>query len=81
MRKEKNWTQQQYELAYRYMRRGFDWDFIAFNANGDWKALKAADYSFQAANYQVHGWSSDLRRKRYFEIIWRVLATSEDIPF
>lgn len=87
MRKEKSWARQNYELVYRYMRRGYDWEFIAFNANGGRKAMQAANYSYQARNYDAHGWSNDTRRKRFNAIKWRISSKAQiwmfdtELPF
>jgi hypothetical protein len=81
MRKEKSWTRINYELAYRLTRREEGeptkntWHPIP---NEIWRA---ADYSYQAYGYDVHGWSNDARRKRFHAIKYRAFAFAEDIPF
>lgn len=80
MRKEKSWTRQQYDEAYRFYRiYGQIDNFISYGAISA-EAERAADYSYQAYGYEMSGWMSDRRRKRFLEIKWRVLSRQE-IPF
>lgn len=80
MRREKSRTRQQYESAYSFMRRvGEDGD-IDFIDSTPLQIWKAADYSYQAKDYDVHGWSNDSRRKRFHAIKVRSL-TREEFPF
>lgn len=81
MRKEKNWSRIEYEYAYRQMRRGFSFDDIYAHNEIALGHVKAADYSYQARDYHVHGWKNGLRRKRFAEIRWRIFTKSEVYPF
>ncbi len=74
MRTEKSWTRKEYEKAYwlaRYCPAFDDWDHgFVFPL----EIIKAADYSYQVKDYDVRGWSSNAREKRFYAIKWRVLA-------
>lgn len=80
MIKQQSWTRQQYDHAYKvYRRDGNKYDEIWFDNISD-EISKAADYSYQAFGYWVSGWSSELRRKRFYEIKWRILTQREELP-
>lgn len=80
MRKEKIWSQIEYEYAYRQMRRGSSFEEIYANDEIACGHLKAADYSYQAYGYEPNGWVSDQRHKRFLQIKWRILSR-EELPF
>lgn len=81
MRKERSWTRQVYKQAYAAMRRGFSDDYLAYNANFGKDIIKAADYSYQAYDHDLSGWTSADRRKRFHAILVRVYVTRGEIPF
>ena len=68
MKPEKGWAYFEYRRAYRLMRRGFAYKTLWDSGEHCAYVLKAADYSYQGANYQVHGWTSDIRRARFIYI-------------
>jgi len=81
MRLSKSWARQEYEVAYRYFRRGFAYEKL-MDRNGILKdIIQAADYSYQAKDIDVHGWSSNIREQRFWQIKWRVYAKLGEIPF
>jgi hypothetical protein len=63
------------------MRRGIEPEFIELVWNNPAGTWKAADYSYQAKDYEVNGWVSDLRRKRFHQIFWRVVTARGELPF
>ena len=79
--RDENWTKHDYKLSYRMMRRGYTFETIAERTGIPQETIKAADYSYQAYGYEDNGWLSDERRKRFYQILWRVLSKSEGIPF
>lgn len=81
MKGEKNWTRFAYERSYRQLRRDCDFDTISENTNIEIEIVQAADYSYQASLYTVHGWSNDRRRIRFHQIKWRILTGSEEMSF
>lgn len=72
MKKEKSWTRREYEIMYHLMRRGYEFEKIDIPTFISFEVLKAADYSYQAENHNLHGWSSNLRYSRFIQIKWRV---------
>lgn len=80
MKRERSWTRIEYTLAYRDMRRGISVDWFLEHSRDPIDIIKAADYSYQAYGYDMHGWTSDRRRKRFLEIKWRILSRQE-LPF
>lgn len=72
--KEKSWTRQEYEAAYVWMRRGVTFDWLVADDTYSQCAIKAADYSYQGKDIDVHGWSSNAREKRFFAIKWRIMS-------
>jgi len=81
MRKEKSWTRQTYEATYCLMRWGQSFDWLNAQSIPTEDVLKAADYSYQAATYHVHGWSNDRRRRLFHKAMWRVLTQRGVYPF
>jgi hypothetical protein len=81
MRLSKSWTLYDYKRCYKLLRRGRSFDEIWFEPKTNREALKAADYSYQAKGYEVHGWSNDTRHKRFHNIKWRILTNWEVFPF
>ena len=81
MRKEKSWTRLQYEMTYRNMRFFRFSEFGTYFIDMPQEIVKAADYSYQAKGYEVHGWSKDERRKRFSAIFWRVVTARGELPF
>lgn len=81
MRKEKGWTQQVYEQAYKAFRRGFTDDYMAYNANFGKDIIRAADYSYQAFNHGLSGWTNRRRRERFHAIKHRILVRREELPY
>lgn len=81
MKNKHSWTRIDYEHCYRQMRRGDDFDGIITTTPIFPQIVRAADYSYQAKSYDVHGWSNDARRKRFHAIKYRAFAFAEDIPF
>lgn len=80
-RKEKNWTRQEYETAYRGFRR-LDPAIVTYRMWGIAnEVVNAADYSYQAYGYEMSGWTSTARRKRFHAILIRVYTTRGEIPF
>lgn len=79
--KQHSWTHLTYEAAYRYMRRGYSIEQLSKGAITDTEILKAADYSYQARDYNLHAWLSDGRRKRFQAIVWRILTHRGELPF
>ena len=81
MNTSKQPARMQYENAYRHFRCGEErqpggiWDLISTEVE------RAADYSYQAKDYEVHGWFSDARRKRFYQIFWRVVTARGELPF
>jgi len=81
MIKQHSWTRQQYRMTYRRMRRGFTCEYLLDNLGVPNEVVHAADYSYQAKDYRVHGWTSDLRRARFHYRMWHVLTKREELPF
>lgn len=81
MRKEKSWTRYEYEQIYHFIRRGFTYEFLSEYRGCTKEIWKAADYSYQAKDYDVHGWSNDARRKRFHAIKYRITSSGEYLPF
>ena len=81
MRKEKSWTRQEYKWCYQWLRRGFDTEWMLDLPSGNRKIILAADYSYQASCYEVHGWASDQRRKRFWARRWHIYTQREVSPF
>lgn len=81
MRKQHSWTRQDYELAYGLYRSYGEIYEEHWAETIPQEIIRAADYSYQGKDYQVHGWVSDARRKRFYLILWRVLAQTEGILF
>lgn len=79
--KEKSWTRQEYERCYRAMRSDILWEVRLPLAGYSKEIIRAADYSYQARDYDVHGWSNDTRHKRFHNIKWRILTNWEVFPF
>lgn len=77
MKNKHSWTRQQYYRTYRRMRRGFTCEYLLDNLGVPNEVVHAADYSYQARDYDLHGWSNDCRRRRFYEIKWRVLTKRE----
>ncbi len=80
MNKEKSWTRKQYEHCYRTMRRETLNSCMAGFVGIHNDIINAADYSYQAAQYQANGWVDNIRRTRFFMIKWRVLSGNEGMP-
>ena len=70
-----------YECHYRYMRRGFSFEYMVQYWNDPMETMKAADYSYQAFAYVDHGWSTDERLMRFHAIKWRIYTSIGQIPF
>lgn len=81
MRKEKSWTRRDYEATYRQLRRGIDCDWLFTTEWSPEKIIRAADYSYQARDYHVHGWTSGLRRVRFNAVKVRILVQREVYPW
>jgi len=81
MIKQHSWTRKLYEKACRHFRRGFSFEILLENWEDDQRIVKAADYSYQAKDYEIHGWLSDARRKRFYQIFWRVVTARGELPF
>ena len=81
MIKQHSWTRQQYRMTYRRMRRGFTCEYLLDNLGVPNEVVHAADYSYQAKGYRVNGWTNDLRRKRFYQIFWRVVTARGELPF
>ena len=81
MIKQHSWTRQQYYMTHRRMRRGFTCEYLLDNLGVPNEIVCAADYSYQAFGYSVNGWTNNLRRRRFYQILWRVVTATEDIPF
>lgn len=81
MIKDKSWARKQYDRCYSHMRRGLTFEQVYNYLCQDATITRAADYSYQAANYEVHGWSNNCRRARFHAIKYRSFAFPEDIPF
>lgn len=81
MKGEKSWTRQMYENHYRWLRCGLDYENMVQWHTDPVDTMKAADYSYQACNIDVHGWSSNIRQNRFWQIKWRVYAKLGEIPF
>jgi len=69
-----------YTEIYRLMRRDGYTDEMPVYWHEPIEIINAADYSYQAKDYEVHGWLSDARRKRFHAIKYRAFAFAEDIP-
>lgn len=81
-KKEKSWTRQDYERAYRLMRSDVDWDLKGTLWTIPKEIREAADYSYQARDYNVvHGWSNTMRYKWFKKNVWRILTEREVFPF
>jgi len=74
MRKSKSWAQLEYEYVYRQMRSGFSFETIYERDEIAIGHVKAADYSYQAKDYQEMGWSGEMRRHRFHAIKYRILS-------
>jgi len=74
MRNERSWTRQTYDAAYRLMRRGQAFDWLNAQSISTEEVLKAADYSYQARDHEVHAWSNNMRRKWFHKTLWRILS-------
>lgn len=81
MKGEKSWTRRCYADAYRMMKRGFSFEFLSKSGYYTQEELKAADYSYQASTYTVHGWSSDNRLGRFMVRKWLIFSRRGEIPF
>lgn len=81
MKKEKSWTQRDYETAYVWMRRGVDVEYMLSTGNLSPEILLAADYSYQAKDHYIDAWTSSQRRKRFYAIKHRYDAAADGIPF
>jgi len=79
MTKSKSWAQHEYQYAYRLFRRGFSYKTLWDSGEHFSDILKAADYSYQAKDYQEMGWSGEMRRHRFHAIKWRILAGREEM--
>lgn len=77
--KEKSWTRQEYETAYRGFRRLAP-EIVTYRIWGIANEIvNAADYSYQARDYIVHGWSNERRKLRFHQMVWRILSREEQI--
>lgn len=72
-------TRQQYERTYRRMRRGFTCEYLLDNLGVPNEIVRAADYSYQASIYSIHGWASNRRRARFFNRM--AVLNNEELPF
>lgn len=81
MKKEKNWTREQYKAALRLMRRGVDCELMTNIFPHLSHVIKQADYSYQAWGYEPNGWVSEARRKRFSAIKYRITSSGEYLPF
>ena len=81
MKGGKSWTRQMYECHYRYMRHGISVEYMQQYLTDPMDTMKAADYSYQAYGYEPSGWVSDLRRKRFHAIKYRITSSGEYLPF
>jgi len=81
MRKEKSWTRRQYETAYRMCRRTSNESEVWWINTDPPEIMRAADYSYQAKDYQEMGWSGEMRRHRFHAIKHRILTQREVYPF
>lgn len=81
MKPEKGWAYFEYRRAFRLMRRGFSYKTLWDSGEHAVSILKAADYSYQAFGYSVNGWTNELRRKRFYQIFWRVATARGELPF
>lgn len=81
MKGEKSFTRHQYKIAYRLFRRGYAYRQEGLLADTGWDILKAADYSYQAKDYVVHGWSNNMRHAWFKKTMWRILTQREVFPF
>jgi hypothetical protein len=81
MRLSKSWTRREYETAYSWMRRGIDCEYLLSTGNLAPEAIKAADYSYQARDHEVHAWSNNMRRQWFHKTKWRILTEREVHPY
>ena len=81
MRKEKSWTRQDYEQQYEYIRRGCDVDYLMSEYPGQEEAIKAADYSYQAKDHFVNGWSNGIRFNKFAQAMLLNKYSVWGIPF
>lgn len=81
MKREKSWTELAYRACYQYMRRGIDFQSIVKTGVTPLEIIKGADYSYQAFNHELSGWSSEMRRKRFQAIKYRITSSGEYLPF
>jgi len=80
MKKEALTTRQQFKLAYRRWRMyGESDDFIYIRYTGH-NALVAAQYAYDARDYELSGWKN---RRRYneFHHLRAIKGYPEDLPF
>lgn len=81
MNKQHSWARRWYEDSYEKMRRGITFEDLIKHWHAPEEIIKAADYSYQARDYYLHGWSNDRRRIRFHQIVWRILTQREELPF
>ena len=81
MKREKSWARQLYEIYYRKLRRGMDYEYLSVRNASNKEIINGADYSYQAKDCRPNGWVSDLRWKRFWEIKWRILTQCEELSF
>lgn len=81
MTKSKSWTRFAYERAYRQMRRGCDFDSIADGTGIELEILVAADYSCQAKDHFVNGWTNNMRFSKFVDAMLLNKYSVWGIPF
>jgi hypothetical protein len=81
MKLERSWTRQEYEAVYRSMRRGYAYEDILKNFSQPREVINAADYSYQAKDYDFHGWLNTDRMNEFVYKLTNVFYQRGEIPF
>jgi len=79
--KKKSWTRLTYETAYRLCRRTASEKAVWWIFTDPPEIMRAADYSYQARDYDLHAWTNDMRRHRFHAIKHSILTQREVYPF
>jgi hypothetical protein len=80
MKLERSWTRQQYEQAYRYERQLAWATGMSPNTDSPPEIIKAADYSYQAKDYDFHGWLDTNRMNEFVYKLTNVYYQRGEIP-
>jgi len=81
MTKSKSWTRLAYQACYQYMRRGIDCELIVKTGVTPPEIIKAADYSYQAKDHFVTGWTNGMRFEKFYEGVQSCKYSTWSIPF